>query len=154
MLLPFLIFFVFFFPGPKGFTEGYFVQPTVFADVNNQMTIAQEEIFGPVLAIIPYQTEAEAIDIANDTIYGLNNGVASADMDKAMATSSYVMPDFTLGTDGAYTDRSADKDDDASLRLAMLMQSLDGVVQDNIIPEVVDIIPELTAISMEIKHAL
>jgi aldehyde dehydrogenase (NAD+) len=59
----------------------------VFADVNNQMTIAQEEIFGPVLAIIPYQTEAEAIDIANDTIYGLNNGVASADMDKAMAVA-------------------------------------------------------------------
>ena len=59
----------------------------MFADVNNQMTIAQEEIFGPVLAIIPYQTEAEAIDIANDTIYGLNNGVASADMDKAMAVA-------------------------------------------------------------------
>lgn len=51
------------------------------------MTIAQEEIFGPVLAIIPYQTETEAIDIANDTIYGLNNGVASADMDKAMAVA-------------------------------------------------------------------
>ena len=59
----------------------------MFADVNNQMTIAQEEIFGPVLAIIPYQTETEAIDIANDTIYGLNNGVASADMDKAMAVA-------------------------------------------------------------------
>ena len=81
------LFFFSFFPGPKGFTEGYFVQPTVFADVNNQMTIAQEEIFGPVLAIIPYQTETEAIDIANDTIYGLNNGVASADMDRAMAVA-------------------------------------------------------------------
>ena len=63
-------------PGrPVGFDQGYFVQPTVFADVNNQMTIAREEIFGPVLSIIPYKTEAEAIEIANDTIYGLNNGV-------------------------------------------------------------------------------
>lgn len=73
---------------PDGFESGYFVQPTVFADVNNKMTIAQEEIFGPVLSIIPYKTEAEAIDIANDTIYGLNNGVASADMDRAIAVAS------------------------------------------------------------------
>ena len=76
-------------PGrPVGFDQGYFVQPTVFADVNNQMTIAREEIFGPVLSIIPYKTEAEAIEIANDTIYGLNNGVASADMDHAIAVAS------------------------------------------------------------------
>jgi acyl-CoA reductase-like NAD-dependent aldehyde dehydrogenase len=73
---------------PDGFDHGYFVQPTIFADVNNQMSIAREEIFGPVLSIIPYKTEEEAIDIANDTIYGLNNGVASADMDRAIAVAS------------------------------------------------------------------
>ncbi|WP_176072755.1 aldehyde dehydrogenase family protein [Brucella intermedia] len=56
---------------PDGFTEGDFVKPTVFADVNNDMTIAREEIFGPVLAMIPFDTEEEAIAIANDTPYGL-----------------------------------------------------------------------------------
>lgn len=56
-------------PGkPEGLEDGYFVKPTIFADVNNQMSIAQEEIFGPVLSVIPYSTEAEAIEIANDTI--------------------------------------------------------------------------------------
>merc|ERR1712093_443355 len=72
-------------PGkPAGLEDGYFVKPTVFADVHNKMTIAQEEIFGPVLSIIPYQTEQEGIDIANDTIYGLNNAVGSADEEKAL----------------------------------------------------------------------
>ena len=56
---------------PDGFSKGYFVKPTVFANVNNEMTIAREEIFGPVLTIIPYETEEEAIRIANDTPYGL-----------------------------------------------------------------------------------
>lgn len=56
---------------PDGFSEGDFVKPTVFADVNNNMTIAREEIFGPVLAMIPFDTEEEAITIANDTPYGL-----------------------------------------------------------------------------------
>ncbi|MDG1310475.1 MAG: aldehyde dehydrogenase family protein [Porticoccaceae bacterium] len=56
---------------PDGFDTGYFVKPTVFAGVNNQMTIAQEEIFGPVLAMIPFETEEQAIEIANDTPYGL-----------------------------------------------------------------------------------
>jgi aldehyde dehydrogenase (NAD+) len=56
---------------PEGFNRGYYVKPTVFADVNNNMTIAREEIFGPVLCIIPYETEEEAIRIANDTPYGL-----------------------------------------------------------------------------------
>ena len=59
-------------PGkPSGLEAGYFVRPTVFADVNNQMTIAREEIFGPVLVLIPYSSEEEAINIANDTSYGL-----------------------------------------------------------------------------------
>jgi aldehyde dehydrogenase (NAD+) len=57
---------------PDGFNRGYYVKPTVFADVNNSMTIAREEIFGPVLCIIPYESEEEAVKIANDTPYGLS----------------------------------------------------------------------------------
>jgi aldehyde dehydrogenase (NAD+) len=57
---------------PDGFNRGYFVRPTVFANVTNEMTIAREEIFGPVLCVIPYETEEEAIRIANDTLYGLS----------------------------------------------------------------------------------
>ena len=61
-------------PGrPDGLERGYYVRPTIFADVNNEMTIAREEVFGPVLAIIPYDTEEEAIAIANDTPYGLSS---------------------------------------------------------------------------------
>ncbi len=67
-------------PGrPEGFNRGYFVRPTVFADVDNSMTIAREEIFGPVLSIIPFETEEQAIDIANDTAFGLTNYVQSGD---------------------------------------------------------------------------
>ncbi|MEL6838176.1 MAG: aldehyde dehydrogenase family protein [Pseudomonadota bacterium] len=67
-------------PGlPEGVNRGYFVRPTVFADVNNQMRIAREEIFGPVLSIIPFETEEEAVEIANDTPYGLTNYVQSQD---------------------------------------------------------------------------
>ncbi len=59
-------------PGkPEGLARGYYVKPTIFANVTNEMTIAREEIFGPVLAILGYETEAEAIEIANDTVYGL-----------------------------------------------------------------------------------
>jgi aldehyde dehydrogenase (NAD+) len=68
---------------PEGLSTGYFVQPTVFSNVTRDMTIAREEIFGPVLSIMPYDTEAEAIDIANDTIYGLAGGVWSGDPDRA-----------------------------------------------------------------------
>jgi aldehyde dehydrogenase (NAD+) len=64
---------------PEGFNKGYFVRPTVFADVNNDMTIAREEIFGPVLSIIPFEDEAEALAIANDTEYGLTNYVQTQD---------------------------------------------------------------------------
>lgn len=90
-------------PGkPDGLADGFYVKPTVFADVNNQMTIAQEEIFGPVLSIIPYGSEQEGIEIANDTIYGLNNAVGSADPDKALAIarklrSGTVMVNGTAG---------------------------------------------------------
>ncbi len=64
---------------PPELNRGYFVQPTVFADVSNDMTIAREEIFGPVLSIIPFDSEEEAISIANDTPYGLTNYVQSQD---------------------------------------------------------------------------
>jgi aldehyde dehydrogenase (NAD+) len=60
---------------PEGLDKGFYVKPTVFADVNNDMTIAREEIFGPVLTIIPYENEEDAIRIANDTIYGLGGNV-------------------------------------------------------------------------------
>jgi aldehyde dehydrogenase (NAD+) len=68
---------------PAGITRGYFVRPTVFANVRNDMTIAREEVFGPVLAIIPYDSEAEAIQIANDTPYGLSGYVQSGDIERA-----------------------------------------------------------------------
>src|SRR5262249_43679585 len=71
-------------PDPlEGLEKGYFVQPTVFGNVSNSMTIAQEEIFGPVLSIIPYDSDEEAIQIANDTIYGLAGAVWSADLERA-----------------------------------------------------------------------
>lgn len=68
---------------PENMDKGYFVRPTVFADVNNDMTIAREEVFGPVLTIIPFDTEEEAIQIANDTPYGLTNYVQTQDGEKA-----------------------------------------------------------------------
>ncbi len=75
-------------PGrPEGFNRGYYVQPTVFADVRNDMTIAQQEIFGPVLSIIPFDSEEEAIEMANDTPYGLTNYVQTQDADRAKRVS-------------------------------------------------------------------
>jgi len=68
---------------PDGFETGYFCKPTIFAKVHNQMQIAREEIFGPVLAIIPFDTEQQAIDIANDTDYGLAAYLSTSDMDRA-----------------------------------------------------------------------
>jgi aldehyde dehydrogenase (NAD+) len=71
-------------PGrPDGISKGYFVKPTIFADVRNHMTIAREEIFGPVLCIIPYETEDDAVQIANDTPYGLSGFVTSGDAERA-----------------------------------------------------------------------
>ena len=69
---------------PEGLDSGWFVQPTVFADVDNSMTIAQEEIFGPVLAVIPYEDEDDAVRIANDSVYGLAGSVYTSDNDKAL----------------------------------------------------------------------
>ena len=70
-------------PGkPPGLDKGYFVKPTVFADVNNNMEVARTEIFGPVLSVIPFETEEEAIEIANDTPYGLTNYIQTKDSEK------------------------------------------------------------------------
>jgi aldehyde dehydrogenase (NAD+) len=70
-------------PGkPEGLDKGYYVKPTVFADVNNKMEIAKTEIFGPVLSVIPFETEEEAIEIANDTPYGLTNYIQTQDKEK------------------------------------------------------------------------
>ena len=71
-------------PGrPEGMNRGYFIRPTVFADCNNDMTIMREEIFGPVLSMMPFDTEEEAIEIANDTVYGLTNYVQTQDSTRA-----------------------------------------------------------------------
>jgi acyl-CoA reductase-like NAD-dependent aldehyde dehydrogenase len=75
---------------PKGLERGYFVRPTVFSDVTPEMTIAQEEIFGPVLAIQPYDGEDDAVRIANDTDYGLAGGVWSADQDRAIGVAKRI----------------------------------------------------------------
>lgn len=64
---------------PAGLTAGYYVKPTIFANVNNQMTIAREEVFGPVLTILPYKDDEDAIAIANDTVYGLSGYVSGTD---------------------------------------------------------------------------
>jgi aldehyde dehydrogenase (NAD+) len=72
---------------PEGLERGYFVRPTVFSGVDNSMTIAQEEIFGPVLSIIPFSDEEDAVRIANDTVYGLAGAVWSADEERAIGVA-------------------------------------------------------------------
>ena len=73
---------------PKGREAGFFVKPTVFVNVKNDMTIAQEEIFGPVLSVIAYDSEDEAIRIANDSKYGLHSAVLGTDLDHARRVAS------------------------------------------------------------------
>ena len=73
---------------PEGLETGYYVKPTVFSGVNNEMTIAQEEVFGPVLSIIPYEDEDDAVRIANDTPYGLSGYVTSANLDRARSVAA------------------------------------------------------------------
>jgi aldehyde dehydrogenase (NAD+) len=75
---------------PEGLERGYFVRPTVFSDVASDMAIAQEEIFGPVLVLIPYEDEEDAIRIANDSVYGLAGGVWSADEERAKRVAARI----------------------------------------------------------------
>jgi aldehyde dehydrogenase (NAD+) len=75
---------------PEGLERGYFVRPTVFSEVTPEMTIAREEIFGPVLAIQPYDGEDDAVRIANDSVYGLAGGVWSADQDRAIGVAKRI----------------------------------------------------------------
>jgi aldehyde dehydrogenase (NAD+) len=75
---------------PEGFEAGYFVKPTVFVSVKNHMTIAQEEIFGPVLCVIAYDSEDEAIRIANDSKYGLHSAVLGTDLPRARRVASQI----------------------------------------------------------------
>jgi aldehyde dehydrogenase (NAD+) len=75
---------------PEGFNRGYFIEPTVFAEVDNKMTIAQEEIFGPVISFIPYETENDAVRIANDSVYGLSGAVFSRDEARALSLASRI----------------------------------------------------------------
>ena len=71
----------------EGLDSGYYVKPTILADVRNDMRVAQEEIFGPVLALIPYDTVEEAVELANDTVYGLSAAVWSGDSDEGLAVA-------------------------------------------------------------------
>jgi aldehyde dehydrogenase (NAD+) len=91
---------------PDGFTRGYYVRPTVFANATNEMTIAREEIFGPVLTIIPYETEADAIRMANDTVYGLSGYVQSENLDHARAVAAKIRAGM-IHINGASVDQSA-----------------------------------------------
>jgi acyl-CoA reductase-like NAD-dependent aldehyde dehydrogenase len=72
---------------PASFDKGYYVEPTIFANVDNRMAVAQEEIFGPVLAVIPYDNEDDAVRLANDSMYGLAGGVWAGSQEKALAVA-------------------------------------------------------------------
>jgi len=91
---------------PEGLDRGYFARPTVFANVSNDMTIAQEEIFGPVLSIIPYEDEDDAVRIANDTPYGLSGYVSSSNIDRARRVAARLRTGM-VHINGAYLDSAA-----------------------------------------------
>lgn len=91
---------------PEGIDKGYFAKPTVFADVTNDMTIAREEIFGPVLSILPYENEEEAVRIANDTPYGLSGYVTSGNLERARRVAAQLQTGM-VHINGAHLDSSA-----------------------------------------------
>ena len=91
---------------PEGLDKGYFAKPTVFADVNNDMTIAREEIFGPVLSIIPYDDDEDAVRIANDTLYGLSGYVSSGNLDRARKVAARMRTGM-VHINGAHLDSMA-----------------------------------------------
>jgi acyl-CoA reductase-like NAD-dependent aldehyde dehydrogenase len=88
---------------PKHLERGWYVEPTVFGNVDNGWPIAQEEIFGPVISVIPARDEADAVRIANDTIYGLNASVFTNDVDRARQVASRLRSG-TVGHGGLRTD--------------------------------------------------
>ncbi|MFI1287895.1 aldehyde dehydrogenase [Streptomyces sp. NPDC020792] len=93
-------------PDTPGLEKGFYVRPTLFADVANTMRIAQEEIFGPVLAVIPYDTEDEAVAIANDSAYGLDGGVWTADPEHGLEVARRIRTG-TFSVNGASRDMRA-----------------------------------------------
>jgi aldehyde dehydrogenase (NAD+) len=84
---------------PAQLDKGWFVEPTLFRDVDNAMTIAQQEIFGPVLVIIPFDDDDDAVRIANDSIYGLSGAIWSGDEERALAVAKRIRTG-TLGVNG------------------------------------------------------
>lgn len=93
-------------PNTPGLEKGFYVRPTLFADVANSMKIAQEEIFGPVLAVIPFDTEDEAVAIANDSAYGLAGAVWTADPEHGLEVARRIRTG-TFIVNGASRDRRA-----------------------------------------------
>jgi aldehyde dehydrogenase (NAD+) len=91
---------------PDGLEKGYFARPTVFANVSNDMTIAREEIFGPVLSIIPYDDDDDAVRIANDTLYGLSGYISSGNLDRARNIASRMRTGM-VHINGAHLDSMA-----------------------------------------------
>jgi aldehyde dehydrogenase (NAD+) len=87
---------------PAHLEKGYFVEPTLFADVDNSMTIAREEIFGPVLVLIPFKDEDDAVRIANDSEYGLSGAVTSASEERALAVASRIRSGTVSVNGGVY----------------------------------------------------
>jgi acyl-CoA reductase-like NAD-dependent aldehyde dehydrogenase len=87
---------------PDGVERGWYVRPTLFADADNGMRIAREEIFGPVLTVIPYRDEAEAVRLANDSDYGLSGSVWTADVDRGLAVARRVRTG-TFGVNQPYS---------------------------------------------------
>jgi aldehyde dehydrogenase (NAD+) len=85
---------------PAHLPKGFFVEPTVLADVDPDSTVAQEEIFGPVVCVIPYEDEEDAVRIANNSIYGLSGGIWSADTDRALAVANRIRTG-TMSINGA-----------------------------------------------------
>jgi aldehyde dehydrogenase (NAD+) len=91
---------------PEGLNAGYYVKPTVFSHVSNDMTIAQEEIFGPVLAMIGYEDDEDAVRIANDTLYGLSGYISSEDSERAVKIARLIRTG-NVHVNGAPPDQSA-----------------------------------------------
>ena len=100
---------------PKHLPRGYFIEPTLFIDVDNKMTIAQEEIFGPVLVVIPFEDDDDAVRIANDSIYGLSGQVTAGNLDRAIDVAREFAPERSVSTAGCGTAQTLPSVDTSSL---------------------------------------